>query len=407
MTNGAVRPQDEPDMRSIGGRAGSGLAAGAMKRPVALLLGPSPDAMSGVSTHLNMLLASRLAEEYVLVHFQVGSEGRNETGLARLARLVASPLLLGITVLARRVAIVHINTSLNRRAYWRDLAYMIVAKICGAHVLYQVHGGALPQRFFEQSRVLTRFLRRSLRLPDVIVVLAQVELRAYRNFVAGQRIMLIPNGVDCRPYAKLVRISSDARRPLRLLYIGRLAAEKGLYELLQALALARSRGAKARLVIAGSGPEEGQLRHRVRELELVDDVSFVGPAFGERKVKFLAAADALVLASYSEGLPYAVLEAMAAGVPVIATPVGAIPDVVVGDVHGKLVPPRDADAIAEAIAGLASDRDVLARMSLACRRRIVFGYSLARLSEEFCRLYVIMRAGKRIKALTGRDPVIR
>lgn len=373
-----------------------------MKRPVALLLGPSLDAMSGVTTHLRMLLASRLAEEYALVHFQVGSEGRNENRFARLARLLASPLLLGVTLLARRVAIVHINTSLNPRAYWRDLVYMIVARICGAYVLYQVHGGALPQQFFERRPVLTFFLKASLRLPDVIVVLAQVELRAYRSFVPGQPVIMIPNCVDCRPYAKLARISSDPGAPLQLLYIGRLAKEKGLYELLQGMALARSCGVRARLAVAGSGPEESELRHRVFELDLAEEVSFVGPAFGESKLKLLGAADALVLASYSEGLPYAVLEAMAAGVAVIATPVGAIPDVVVDGVHGRLVPPRDPDAIGGAISALASDRDAVARMSAACRRRIITGYSLGRLSEEFCRLYFLMRAGKRIKALTGR-----
>src|SRR5688572_24060619 len=143
-----------------------------MKRPVVLVLGPHRDAVSGVSTHLNCLFASRLAEEFSLVHFQVGSEGRTERAIGRLARLVVSPLSLAIAICVRRAAIVHLNTSLNAGAYWRDLVYLIVARSCGARVLYQVHGGVLPQQFF-RGRALTAFLRWTLGIPDAIVVLAQ------------------------------------------------------------------------------------------------------------------------------------------------------------------------------------------------------------------------------------------
>ena len=115
-----------------------------MKRPVVLLLGPDLGAVSGVSTHLNMLLGSDLAKAFELVQFRVGSEGRTENFGARLARLIASPFTLTRAILARNAVIVHLNTSLNARAFWRDLTYMAVARICGRRVLYQVHGGALP-----------------------------------------------------------------------------------------------------------------------------------------------------------------------------------------------------------------------------------------------------------------------
>src|SRR5205085_11381091 len=108
----------------------------------------------------------------------------------------------------------------------------------------------------------------------------------------------------------------------------------------------------------------------------------IGPVFGADKVKLLSGSDVLLLPSYSEGLPYALLEAMAAGVPVIATPVGAIPDVVSDGIHGFLVPPRDGKAIAEAIAVLAGDREKLSWMSRACRRRVRAAFSIERLAQE-------------------------
>jgi glycosyltransferase involved in cell wall biosynthesis len=374
------------------------LAESIVKRPLVVVLGPDLRAVSGVSMHVSLLLSSRLAREFTLVHFQVGSEGRAETALARTARLLASPFRLGATLIRSGAAIMHLNTSLNPRAYWRDLVYMMVARLCGASVLYQVHGGALPQEFFGGSRGLTELLRRSLLIPDVIVVLAQHELQAYRGFVPCQHVLALPNGVDCALYAKLERHRPRPQDPLRLLYIGRLAREKGLYETLQALTLAATRGAAVHLVVAGSGPDDAGLRKHAAELGIERQVSFVGPVFGARKMELLRAADALVLASYSEGLPYALLECMAAGIAVIATRVGAIPDVVVNGIHGLLVPCRDAEAISRAVATLASDHDMLTRMSAACRHRVAAAYSLEQKVEALCQLYSLACAARQVKA---------
>ena len=370
-----------------------------MKRPVVLVLGPHRGALSGVSTHVNTLFASGLAEDFCLIHFQVGSEGRAEGGARRLARLIASPLRLAAAILTRGAAIVHINSSLNARAYWRDLGHMLVAKACGARVLFQVHGGLLPQQFTGNSRLLAALLRRTLLLPDAIVVLANAEVDAYRKFVQREQIRVLPNGIDCLPYARLMRERSEPTGPLRLVYVGRLAKEKGLYELLTGLILARSAGSSARLVIAGDGPEEEKLRRFVAETGIGDEVSFAGPVFGAGKQELFASSDLFVLPSHGEGLPYALLESMAAGVPAIVTRVGAIPDVVVEGVHGLFVPLHDPDAVARAIARLASDRELLARMGIACRTRIAGSYTAERLAGDVRRLYAELFDGKHASAL--------
>ncbi len=354
-----------------------------MNRPVVLMLGPHRAAVSGVSTHLNLLMESALGDDFDVVHFQVGSEGRDEGAIGKAIRLLVSPFFLAASIIFRHVAIVHINTSLNPKAYWRDLAYLFISKALGARVLYQVHGGALPRKFYARSPLLTAWLRWTLGLPDVVVVLAQVELRAYREFVPRQEVVALPNGIDCRPYSVVPTVQSTPERPLQLVYIGRVAREKGLYETMQGLRLAHELGVDARLIVAGSGPEEPRLRRYAQALGIAPRVCFVGPIFGNDKVKLLFGADVMVLPSYSEGLPYALLEAMAAGVPVIATPVGAIPDVVSHGIHGYFVPPRDGKAIAEALAMLSGDREKIAWMSRACRRRVRAAFSIERLAQEF------------------------
>jgi glycosyltransferase involved in cell wall biosynthesis len=358
-------------------------------RAVALILGPSREAISGVTTHVNLLLESRLAEEYVLAHFQIGSEGRTEGVLGTLARLAASPFKLALAILERDAAIVHLNTSFTLRAYWRDLVYLAVAKLSGARVVYQVHGGPLPQAFFPKP--FGALLRATLRWPDAVLVLASKELEAYRAF--GVNAAVLANGIDCTPYQRYNRCP-DAAAPLRLIYIGRLAREKGLYETLESLDAVRRRGFATRFLIAGSGPEEPWLRARVRELRLSKDVSFIGTVDNGHKARLLSQADVLMLPSYAEGLPYALLEGMAAGAVPIATPVGAIADVVKDGVHGVLVPARDPRAIADALARLSADRARLARMSAACRKRIATAYSIERVATELAGVYAAVLAAR-------------
>ena len=120
----------------------------------------------------------------------------------------------------------------------------------------------------------------------------------------------------------------------------------------------------------------------------------------EHKALLLSQADILVLPSYAEGLPYALLEGMAAGAVPVATPVGAIPDVMTDGVHGLLVPLRDAGAITAAVARLVQDRSLLARMSAASRKRIAASYSLERLAADFAVLYANVCAARTPKTVS-------
>jgi glycosyltransferase involved in cell wall biosynthesis len=362
-----------------------------VRRPVALLTGPRLAALSGVSTHVDLLLASELALDFSLIHFEVGREGRDEGRLARALRLVLSPARLAYQVLAHRAAIVHVNTALTLRAYWRDLMYMLVARLCRARVLYQVHGGPAPQAFCGGRRLAGAFVRATLRLADAIVVLSSAEREAFVRFGVAAQIFTLPNAIDCSPYAALVRARVTPARPLRLLYLGRLVREKGLYELIEGLQLVRGQGINSELIVAGEGPETAALSEAAAARGL-EAVGFVGPVRGPDKIALLHWADVLVLPSYAEGLPYALLESMAAGVPAIATRVGAIPEVVADGVNGLLVEPRSAQAIASAIRTLAQDRGALARMSEASRATITARYSIRRLAAQLGALYASLNA---------------
>ena len=351
-----------------------------------VLFGPSLAALSGVSTHVRMLFASDLARDYDLLHFQVGSEGREENALQKLMRFMLSPFHLALVLLRTGAQVVHMNASLDPKSYWRDLVYSIVAKLLGRHVVNQIHGGPMPQNFFRGNAFLTWVLRRFLVSSDVVTVLSSAELAAYRSFDSRIKVHLVPNAIDPVGLADQKR-SYNTDRSLRLVYVGRLVRAKGLFEIVEALMELKRAGREFKLSIAGVGPDHDELMAVSESAGLGESVQFLGSVFAAEKRRLWLESDLFVFPSYMEGLPYSLLEAMAAGCVPITTPVAAIPDVMRDGQHGLFVPAKNPGALASAVAALDDDREGLIRMAKAARRRVIDQYTLARLADDFHKLY--------------------
>jgi glycosyltransferase involved in cell wall biosynthesis len=244
----------------------------------------------------------------------------------------------------------------------------------------------MPQDFFRGNAFLTGLLRRFLVDSDVVTVLSSAELAAYRAFDARIRVHLVPNAINPAGLADQER-TYNTDRPLKLVFVGRLVRAKGLFEMVEALAELKRAGREFELSIAGGGQDQEALMAASQQAGLSDCVRFLGGVFAEKKAILLLNSDVLVFPSYTEGLPYSLLEAMAAGCVPVTTPVAAIPDVMQDGEHGLFVPVRDAAALALAIAALDDDRQGLLRMAQASRRRALEHYTVARLAEDFNRLY--------------------
>jgi glycosyltransferase involved in cell wall biosynthesis len=180
--------------------------------------------------------------------------------------------------------------------------------------------------------------------------------------VPNAHVEVVPNPVAIPPW----NAHAAPRRPIAL-FLGVVRAEKGVYELLAAWPKVLATMPEARLVIAGSG-ELARAHSLAVELGIAASVDFPGWVGPDEKARLLAKASALVLPSHFEALPMAVLEGMAAGLPIVATRVGAIPEAV-GPEAGLLVPPEDVDALAAALAVALGDSPQRIAMGAAGRLR--------------------------------------
>ena len=199
----------------------------------------------------------------------------------------------------------------------------------------------------------------------------------------ASKILLAPHGVDTarfRPPASGwggTALNDPGEAPLRLLAVGRLVEKKGYPILLDALAQVRAAGHAVELDVIGGGPQARALGARTGALGLAGSVRFLGACTHQEVAAAYLRADAFVQASVvladgdRDGIPNSLLEAMATGLPVVATTVGGIPEVVIHGQSGLLAPPGDSAALAELLVMLATDRDLRQQLGRRARARVV------------------------------------
>ncbi len=236
--------------------------------------------------------------------------------------------------------------------------------------------------------------RLTARLSDRVVApsRATAEELARDYGVAGAAV--IPNGVA--PLPRETGAPAVAPSPaggLVVLYAGRLRTRKAVAVLLEAVARARREVPGIALELVGDGEQRPALRAQAERLGIAGAVRFVGAVPRAEMARRLAAADLFCLPSLYEGLPLAILEAMAAGLPVVATAVAGVPEAVDDGTTGLLVPPEDADALARALAALAADPERRRRMGEAGRRKLERDFAIPRVAAAYLELWQALVPG--------------
>lgn len=243
-----------------------------------------------------------------------------------------------------------------------------------------------------EGRPLRRVADRELiaRMSDAFIAVSREDRRRMIELegIDPEDVVFIPNGVAAQdgqaPDDKRAELGLEPDTPV-LGAVGVLRAQKRFDILLQAVALLRHRHPGLRVLIAGPGPERPKLEAMIEELGLSEMVSLLGQRTDVAEL--LPVFDVAAVSSDFEGSPLAVMEFMGAGVPVVATAVGGIPDLIEHDTHGKLVAPRDPEGLADAIESLLLDPDARARLGAAGRERQQAEFDIDVMTSRIADLY--------------------
>ncbi|HEV2710975.1 MAG TPA: glycosyltransferase family 4 protein [Edaphobacter sp.] len=238
----------------------------------------------------------------------------------------------------------------------------------------------------------------------VVAVSEEVRARLRKSGVCSDKIHLIQNGIDLRPFAKAtpsLRTASERENSLLVGWIGRLSKEKGVDIFLRASKQVLARLSSTRFVIVGDGPDLDKTNSLIDELGIRSNVSLAGRR--ENMASVYASLDLMVSSSRQEGLPMAILEGMASGLPLVATAVGDVPMVVIDGSTGAVVRSEDVKLLADAMIQLLQDGKLRDCFGTAGKRLVKEQFSAERMATNYMDVYSEVITAKKKARRDGRN----
>lgn len=231
---------------------------------------------------------------------------------------------------------------------------------------------------------------------------AASDILAQRERIPHKKLAVVHNGIDPTPFERDHKARAEIRAELQLppgvplvTVVANLRTPKGHRHLLEALALLPRQGQAWKVALVGEGPLREELEQQADRLQISDRVIFMGARQDIPRV--LAAADLFVLPSLWEGLPGAVMEAMAAGLPVVASDVGGVRELLCDGETGYLVPAAQPEPLAERLQALLADAALRERMGAAGRTRLIEEFSLDRMVQRTGSVYEALCAKPKLE----------
>lgn len=258
---------------------------------------------------------------------------------------------------------------------------MSLSKLLGRKVILHIHGGGFKD-FYKTN---PRLIRKILEIADCLIVLSGSWKNFFESITKKPLIRVVPNPVILPSNEDLGRREHSPL--LRLLFLGILDQQKGIYDLLQVLADHKEEFEGRALLNVGGNGDVATFENTVKKMGLEQLVAFHGWVSGDKKKELLLNSDVFILPSYAEGLPMAILEAMAYGLAIVSTTVGAIPEVVNED-NGFLITPGDRQMLADLLVSLVpgiSQNFLLEKQRAA--KEIAQGYSVENVARCLNRIY--------------------
>jgi glycosyltransferase involved in cell wall biosynthesis len=367
-------------------------------KPRVLISGHLPPPIGGIATYFLALLNSPLPELVDLSFVQTSSQKRNlsSSGRFTLKNLLSAFLdcaRFTRTLLISRPRVAHISTAFGF-SFLKHSVCIWIARVAGCQILLHPRC-SITVLYLDRPKLWKWYFRLVVRQTSGVIALSR-EWEQLESIVPSCRIFFLPNAIDQSPYKEIARIHLEQNResaPIKILYLGYVGKDKGSFDLVEAAKILKSTGEKAHIDIVGDDLREGErdaLIKQAHEDELEDYLQIHTAAYGEDKLAFFRDADIFVYPSYHEGLPNAVMEAMACALPIVATKVGGIPDQVMDGENGILVKPREPAQLAKALAKLSKDKALRREMQVKSYQIAIERYDMNSYISKLVDVYKIV-----------------
>ena len=322
------------------------------------------------SSNLNLEFYERAMSEGIEAHLIPCSGQIDRTAAASLRELVGRT----------NADVVHAH------GFKADIYAYFALKGSGVPLVSTCHNWIDDTRIVSLYGKVDRFILR--RYSAVIAVSDAVKDKLLQAGVKQEKIRIINNGINLRPFRNAspsLRESAGGKDVPVVGFVGRLSSEKGCDIFLYAASRVVADVPEAKFVVVGDGPERDRLESLIDELGIRQSVVLAGRR--DEMSSVYASFDVMVLSSHREGLPIAMLEGMASGVPLVATAVGDVPRVIQEGESGFLVPAGDVDLLAMRVVGLLQKPSEARRLGDAARRRVEHEFSAERMAADYLDVY--------------------
>jgi len=353
--------------------------------------------VGGISKNYESLLASNLMSK-ADVYFVETSKGdlsfaaRGGYKIINILNACKNITRYVKTLVEVKPDIVHLGTA-SGLSLLKHGAMAFIARLLRYKVIVQFHFSFSK---LQSQNILSNLAVWMIGYCNGAIIISSEWLQLQKIF-PKMRIKFIPNAIDTRIYSDIERPrNTQIDSGVQLLYLGHLGKDKGIYDLLQAIRVLKEKTLmKFMLDLYGESLEIGafeNIRTVIEKSGLSDVVRIHNPVYNEDKKKVLALSDIFILASHREGMPISIIEAMAAGLPIIASMVGGITDQIIDEETGYLVQPNNPNELCQALQKLIEDRKLRIRMGSAGRERAVNNFDNNNRVESLLLFYELIRS---------------
>lgn len=368
-----------------------------------VVVGPSPPPINGMSVATEYVCGMLGRGAYRVVHLDTA----DRRGLGNVGKLDFGNVVLALRhgarfarlLLANRGAIVYVPIAQNTMGFLRDCLFLLPSRLLRRRTVIHLHGSAFAEFYKTSSRVMRALVRLALAKVARAIVLGESTAGIFDGILPRDRIRVVPNGIEDLFAGRELGKLGTSDQPFTVLYLSALTEGKGFLDLLDAAALLGEPGGSVKIKLAGELVSQSARRRSVEFVARLPshvEVEFLGPVGLEDKVALLQAADVFVFPPrQAEGLPYSILEAMCAGLPVVTTDSGCIAEVIRDGQEGFVLQRGRVDLLADALERLRMNRELRLQMGQRARERWRREYSIGEWEERMLAVFSELDHGGR------------